>query len=109
MKISNKRECYWRTVLEDNDGGADDHKAILHAKRWHVKMNKKSALKGGYYVEVSGYEEKKVLWEVVYDNAVEEGKENDEIGLQGLILIFLTKTRMGWLEKDLVSIIIYYC
>ena len=36
-------------------------------------------IKGGYYVEVSGSDGNKVLWEVVDDYVVEEGKENDEI------------------------------
>ena len=30
---------------------------------------------------------------MVYDNSVEDPKENDEIGLQGLVFIFLVKTR----------------
>ena len=61
-----------------------------------------------FYVNVSGSNGKKVLWVVVDDNVVEEGKEHDDIGLWRLNL-FLTKTRKGWLEKDFVSIIIYEC
>ena len=38
-------------------------------------MNKKKVLiKCGYYVEVSGSDGKKVLWEVLDDNVIDEGK-----------------------------------
>ena len=48
---------------------------ILHAKRLYVNMNKKWLLiKGRYYVEVSCYYGKKVLWEVVDNNVVEDPK-----------------------------------
>ena len=47
-------------------------------------------------MEVSGYDWKKVIWEVVGGNSVEEQKDNNEIGLWGLILICLTRTRVGW-------------
>ena len=40
-------------------------------------------IKGGYSVEVSGSDRKKVLWEVVDDHVVGEGKEYDEMGLCG--------------------------
>ena len=57
-------------VFKDNDRGVDDEKAILHAKRCDVYTNNKKVLiKGGYYVEVSGSDGKKVLWELV-DNHV---------------------------------------
>ena len=47
-------------------------------------MNEKLLfIKGGYYVEVSGSEEKKVLWEMSEDHGVEETKDNDSIGLRG--------------------------
>ena len=42
-------------VFEDNDGGLDDQKVILHNKMWDIYINYKATLiKGGYYVEVSG-------------------------------------------------------
>ena len=47
-------------------------------------------------MEVSGYDWKKVIWKVVGSNSVEEQKDNNEIGLWGLILICLTRTRVGW-------------
>ena len=48
-------------------------------------MNKKKELiKGGYSMEVSGSDEKKVLWELVNDHVVEEGKEHDDIGRRGV-------------------------
>ena len=39
VKLDNERERHWRIVFEDNDGGVDDKKSILHAKRWDVYMN----------------------------------------------------------------------
>ena len=61
--LDDKKERYWRIFFEDNNGGVDDQKEILHAKRWDVYINDKEVLiKGGYYVEVSGYDEDKVLW-----------------------------------------------
>ena len=84
-RLSNKRKCHWRMGFKDNDGGVDDHKVILHAKMWDVYMNKKKELiKGGYSMEVSGSDEKKVLWELVNDHVVEEGKEHDDIGRRGV-------------------------
>ena len=70
MRLYDKRKRHWRMVFEDNDGGVYGQKSILHAKRWC-----------GYSVEVSGSDGKKVLWEVVDDHVVEEGKEHDDIGL----------------------------
>ena len=70
--------------FQDNDGWLDDQKVILHNKRRDVYMNKKEAIiKGGYFVEVSGSDKKKILWEVVDDHVVEGGNNHDEIGLQG--------------------------
>ena len=47
-------------------------------------MNEKEKLiKGGYLVEVVGYEGNKFLWEVLDDHFVEEGNDNYEIGLGG--------------------------
>ena len=49
--------------FEDNDGGVDDKKAILHANDWYVYMNQKEAIiKGGYFEENVGSDGKKVLW-----------------------------------------------
>ena len=33
MFIDDKRERPWRIVFEDNDGGVDGTKALLHAKK----------------------------------------------------------------------------
>ena len=33
VNIDDERECHWRMVFEDNEGGVDDKKALLHAKR----------------------------------------------------------------------------
>ena len=35
---------------------------------------KKALIKGGCCVEVSGYDRKKVIWEVIDDHAVDDGK-----------------------------------
>ena len=49
-------------VFEDNGLGMEGKKAIIYSKRWCVNMNEKKALiKSGYYVEVSGFNGKKVL------------------------------------------------
>ena len=61
-----------------------DQKVILHTNRCYVYMNKKEVLiKGGCFVKVSGSNRKKVLWEVVEYNGVEEVKYHYEIGLRG--------------------------
>ena len=33
VNLDEEMECHWRMVFEDNDGGVDDEKALLHAKR----------------------------------------------------------------------------
>ena len=98
LNLDNKRERHWRMVFEDNHGGVDDAKELLHAKRWCIYVNEKEKLvKGGYLVKVLGYDKKKVLWELVEDHVVEEPTDHEEIGLQGLISIFSTKMRRGLL------------
>ena len=37
--LDNKREHHWRMVFEDNDGGVDNEKVVLHANRWDFYMN----------------------------------------------------------------------
>ena len=62
-------------VFDEKYGGVDNDKKFLHANMWDVYMNnKKELIKGGYSVEVSYYDGNKVLWEVVDDHDVEEGK-----------------------------------
>ena len=74
----------------------DDDKLITRANRWDVYMNNILFLtKGGYYVEVSGSDWKKVIWEVVGGHGVEDPNENDKIVLQGLVLIFFDKVSDG--------------
>ena len=71
VNIDNERERHWRMVSEENDGGMDDAKELLNAKRWDLYVNEKEQLvKGGYSVEVFGHDKKKVLWEVVDDHVV---------------------------------------
>ena len=53
VRLDNERERHWRMFFEDNDGGVDDQKVILHNKMWDVYMNEKEALiKVLYSVEV---------------------------------------------------------
>ena len=68
VNIDNKRERHWRVVFEDNEGGVDDKKVLLHAKRWDLYVNEKEQIvKGKYLVEVVSHEKKKVLgkWSTV--------------------------------------------
>ena len=41
VNLDDERERHWRMVFEDNDGGMDYEKALLHAKRWDVYVNEK--------------------------------------------------------------------
>ena len=84
VNIDDKRERHRRNVFQDNEGGVDDKKALFHAKRWDLYVNKKEQLvKGKYLVEVVGPDKKKVLWEVVDDHVVEDPSDQEDIGLRG--------------------------
>ena len=49
VKLDNERERHWRMVFEENDGGVDNNRALLHAKRWDVYVNEnEKIIKGGY-------------------------------------------------------------
>ena len=53
VNLYDERELHWRMVFEDNAGGVDDAKELIHAKRWYVYVNEKEKIvKGGYLVEV---------------------------------------------------------
>ena len=68
MEVDNERKNHFRMVFDDNEGGWYYDKPFLHAKIWDVPMSEKwSLIKGGYSVEVSGYEGKKLVWEVIED------------------------------------------
>ena len=70
INIDDKRERHWKNIFDDNEGGVDE-KALLHAKRWDLYLNKKEILmKGKCLVEVGGHDKKKVIWEVVGDHVV---------------------------------------
>ena len=56
----------------------------------------KKLIEGWCFVEDVGSDRKKVLWEVVDDNIVEEDTSHDEIGLRRFNL-FKKKMRMGYL------------
>ena len=84
MKLDDEMKRRWRIIFEENDGGVDDNKELIHAKRWDVCMNQReNIIKGGYLVEVVGYDGNKILWEVIEDHVSEEENDHDEIGLQG--------------------------
>ena len=90
------RERHWRTVFEDNYGGLDDAKALLHTKMWDVYVNKMEKLvKGWYLVEVVSHDGKKVLKEVVDNHVVEEPTDHDEIGLRRFGFNFSDKDDKG--------------
>ena len=36
VNIYGERECHWRNFFEYNEGGVDDKKELLHAKRWDL-------------------------------------------------------------------------
>ena len=38
-----ERERHWRNVFEDNEGGVDDKKALLHAKRWDLYVTRRKS------------------------------------------------------------------
>ena len=92
VNLDDERERHWRMVFEENDGGVDDAKALLHAKRWDVYVNENEKLvKGGYLVEVVGHDKKTVLWEVVDGHVVEEPTDHEETGLRGFDFNLLDK------------------
>ena len=39
VKLDYEKECHWIMFFEDNDGGVDGKKALLHAKRWDVYVD----------------------------------------------------------------------
>ena len=39
INLYNERERHWSMVFEDNDGGVDNAKTLLHANRWDVCVN----------------------------------------------------------------------
>ena len=49
VNLDDERKSHWRMVFEENDGGVDDTKELLHGKRWDVYFNKnKKLVKSGY-------------------------------------------------------------
>ena len=63
VNLDNEREPHWRMVFEENDGGVDYAKALLHAKMWDVYFNEKEIIvKVGYLVGFVGHDGMKVIW-----------------------------------------------
>ena len=57
INLYNERERHWSMVFEDNDGGVDNAKTLLHANRWDVCVNENGNLfKAGYLVEIVGHD-----------------------------------------------------
>ena len=56
-----------------------------------------------YSVGVLGYDGNKVLWKVVDNHAVEETKENDEIGLWGFDFNLFDKYEKGVGREGLIE------
>ena len=53
-------------AFEENDGGVDDAKALLHVKRWYLYVNVKEWLvKGGYSVEVVDHDKEQRTWRMI--------------------------------------------
>ena len=36
IALGNKIEYHWKMGFEDNSGGVDDEKSLLHSKIWYV-------------------------------------------------------------------------
>ena len=101
MVLGDERERHWRMVFEDNNGGVDGTKALLHAKKWDVYNSEKEALaKGGYLVEVDDKYRKKVIWDINDDRVVEEGVEHEELILQGFDFNLFSEDREGCVGYD---------
>ena len=43
VNLDDKREHHWRMVFEDNDGGLEDTKVLLHAKRWDIYVMRRKS------------------------------------------------------------------
>ena len=100
VNLDNERECHWRIVFEDNDGGVDDENALLYAKMWDVYVDEKERLvKGGYSLAVVGHDGRKVLWEVVNDHTVEYPTDHEEIGLWGFDFNLFNEDEEGFVRK----------
>ena len=39
VNLDDERERHWRIVFENNGGGVNDAKALVHAKRWDIYVN----------------------------------------------------------------------
>ena len=82
MKLANERECHFRMVFEENDGG------------WMVRNQ---------FYKVSGSGGKKFLWEVIYDHVVEEETDHNEIGLRWFDFNFFDKDAEGVVIEGLME------
>ena len=36
VELDDEMECHQRLVLKQNEGGRDDEKALIYAKRWNI-------------------------------------------------------------------------
>ena len=84
VNLDDERERQCRMVFEDNYGGVDCAKDLLHAKMWDIYVNEKEKLvKGGYSMEVVSRDKKNILWGVVNGHVVEDPTDHEEIRLRG--------------------------
>ena len=95
------RDSHWRMVFEDNNGGVDGTKALLHTQKWDIQnLEKETLVKGGYLVELDNKYGKKVIQDVVDYHVVEVGVEYEELGLQGFDFNLFDEDREGCVGGD---------
>ena len=41
VPLENERERHWKMIFDNSEGGLDDVKALLHAKKWYVYLSEK--------------------------------------------------------------------
>ena len=62
-------------------------------------------IKGGYYMEVSDSDGKKLVWKVIVDHVVNDLNNNGDIGLQGFGFDFFMGV-VGKRENDGINLLI---
>ena len=88
-------------IFEDTVGGVDGTKALIHARKWDVyNLEKQELVKGGYSVEVSDKDRKRVIWEVIDDHVVEQGVDHKELCLRSFDFNLSHEEREGCIGYD---------
>ena len=71
-------------VFDDKNVGVDGTKTLINAKKWDVYNSKKDvSVKGRYSVDIYYKDWKRLIWEVIDDDVVEEGVEHEKLVLRG--------------------------